>query len=42
MTQDKTRAEARTTDKFAGADGGWRISLLQQELPDFTIMEGIG
>ena len=40
MEPDKTPAEARSTDKFAGADGDCRISLLQQELPDFTIMYG--
>ena len=41
MTQDKTRAEARSTDKFAGADGDCRTSPLWKGLPDFIVATGI-
>lgn len=36
MKQDKTQAEGRSTDKFAGADGDCRTSPLWKGLADFT------
>ena len=41
MTQDKTRAEARSTDKFAGADGNFRTYTFRKGLPDLSIATGI-
>lgn len=41
MKQDKTRTEARSTDKFAGADGDCRTSPLWKGLPDFIVATGI-
>ncbi|MDO5334184.1 MAG: hypothetical protein Q4F93_09260 [bacterium] len=41
MKQDKTRAEARSADKFAGADGDCRTSTFRKGLPHFTIATGI-